>query len=241
MCIPDLTASWFLPLYSKSKQRTIIFLLIDWFCKGLIFFCTNVHQIWAFGMDSGGSTSTVNCIASISVWFRRKEWGMRVIKKNIGQQKSGEGVRKKGRTLLPHPLPLLHFLALVPFFAPLKPKNSIPLSLVFLHSEVYHMEMLATHSGYYNCYELTHCFRLTDFVNNGLPRWFLGALVRSSCTCNIFLKSKLDILYIHIEKSYIVPIVTWLYSFVGSNPWFYQNIRLSCRNIHYIHVHQLES
>ena len=91
-------------------------------------------------------------------------------KKNIGQQKSGEGVRKKGRTLLPHPLPLLHFLALVPFFAPLKPKNSIPLSLVFLHSEVYHMEILATHSGYYNCYELTHCFRLRVFVNNGLPR-----------------------------------------------------------------------
>lgn len=86
----------------------------------LDFFCTNVHQIWAFGMDSGGSTSTVNCIASISVWFWRKEWGMRVIKKkHRASKRVGRGW---GRTLLPLPLPLLHFLALVPFFAPLKPK-----------------------------------------------------------------------------------------------------------------------
>ena len=98
----------------------------------------------------------------------------------------------------------------------------------------------ACYSGYYNCYELTHCFRLRVFVNNGLPRWPLEVLVRSSCTCNIFLKSKLDILYIYIEKSYIV--VTWLYSFFGSHPWFYQKIQLSCRNVHYIlTVHQLES
>ena len=122
MCIPDLTASWFLPLYSKSKHRTIIFLLMDWFCKGLIFLHKIVHQIWAFEMDSGGSTSTVNCIASISVWFRRKEWGMRVIKKNIGQAKERGGGKEERKNTPSPPPSLLHFLALVSFFAPLKPK-----------------------------------------------------------------------------------------------------------------------
>ena len=106
----------------------------------LDFFCTNVHQIWAFGMDSGGSTSTVNCIASISVWFRRKEWGMRVIKKNIGQAKErGGGEEERKNTPCPPPP---SFFGSSSIFCATETKNPIPrLSLVFLHS---HMEMLAT-------------------------------------------------------------------------------------------------
>ena len=239
MCIPDLTASWFLPLYSKSKHRTTIFLLIDWFCKGSIFLHKNVHQIWAFGMDSGGSTSTVNCIASISVWFWRKEWGMRVIKKkHRASKRAGRGWGRKEEHSFPSPSPP-SFFGSSSIFVRHWSRKSHSTTFLGLSSFWSLPHGKARYSGDYNCYDLTHCFRLRVFVNNGLPRWSLGALVRSSCTCNIFLKSKLDILYIYIEKSYIV--VTWLYSFVGSNPRFYQNMRLSCRNIHYIHVHQLES
>ena len=44
--------------------------------------------------------------------------------------------------------------------------------------------------------------------------------------------------YLHwkeLHSSYMIVLICWF------NPWFYQNMRLSCRNIHYIHVHQLES
>ena len=70
---------------------------------------------------------------------------MRVIKKNIGQAKERGGGEEERKNTPSPPLPLLHFLALVPFLCATEAENPIPpLSLVFLHSEVYHMEKLAT-------------------------------------------------------------------------------------------------
>lgn len=91
-------------------------------------------------------------------------------KKHRAAKERGEGEEERKNTPSPPPSPP-SFFGSSSIFCTTEAENPIPrLSLVFLHSEVYHMEILATHSGYYNCYELTHCFRLRVFVNNGLPR-----------------------------------------------------------------------
>ena len=69
---------------------------------------------------------------------------MRVIKKNIGQAKErGGGEEERKNTPSPSPSP--PFFSSSSIFCATEAKNPIPrLSLVFLHSEVYHMEKLAT-------------------------------------------------------------------------------------------------
>ena len=70
---------------------------------------------------------------------------MRVIKKNIGQAKErGGGEEERKNTPSPPPSPP-SFFGSSSIFCATEPENAIPqLSLVFLHSEVYHMEKLAT-------------------------------------------------------------------------------------------------
>ena len=217
MCIPDLTASWFLPLYSKSKHRTIIFWLIDWFCKGLIF----LHKLPPnLGIWDGLWRFNFNCklhSKHFCVVLEKRMRNESHKKKHRASKRAGRGWGRKEEHSFPSPSPP-SFFGSSSIFVRHWSRKSHSTTFLGLSSFWSLPHGKARYSGDYNCYDLTHCFRLRVFVNNGLPRWSLGALVRSSCTCNIFLKSKLDILYIYIEKSYIV--VTWLYSFVGSTLGF---------------------
>ena len=135
MCIPDLTASWFLPLYSKSKHRTIIFLLIDWFGKGLIFLhkCPLNLGIW-----DGLWRFNFNCKPHSKHFCVVLEKRMRneSHNKDIGQAKErGGGEEERKTTPSPPPSPP-SFFGSSSIFCATETENPIPrLSLVFLHSE----------------------------------------------------------------------------------------------------------
>ena len=75
----------------------------------------------AFGWTE--AESAIACVASVSVWFRRKERGTRD-KDRAKNGARGEGVGKTFPSF-PSPTPLFHFLALVSFLA--QPKPKIPL------------------------------------------------------------------------------------------------------------------
>ena len=71
---------------------------------------------------SSGANNVVACVASVFVRFRSKseERELNTARKMGRVKEMGRGARKKGGNFLP--LPLFHFLALVPFFAWPKPK-----------------------------------------------------------------------------------------------------------------------
>ena len=71
-----------------------------------------------------GLIRTLACVASVSVWFRRKERGTRVklTARKVVQVKERGGGGEERFPSFPSPSPLLHFLALVSFLARSKPK-----------------------------------------------------------------------------------------------------------------------
>ena len=75
----------------------------------------------AFGWTE--AESVIACVASVSVWFRRKERGTRDKDRAKNGRTGGGGGENFSVLSLPHPL--FHFLALVSFLA--QPKPKIPL------------------------------------------------------------------------------------------------------------------